>query len=99
MLLEEENNMKTNKDYDDTIDNIYKVREEIAKEIKGMTWQEEKEYYAKKASKIKKELEDYKNKVKLEQDILDYYKSTYGSSFEENINSDLKKVIEFRKSL
>ena len=85
-------------EYDPVVEEIHKIRRKIAKETKGMTWEEEKEYYARNASEIKRELGMEKpNSISTE--ILSYYKSIAKDNYMELINSDLKRVIEFRKSL
>lgn len=85
-------------EYDPVVENIHKIREEIAKETERMTWGEEKEYYAKNASEIKEKLSENKAEL-LSNEVLEYYKSIAKDKYMELINNDLKWVIEFRKSL
>ena len=84
---------------DPVIDEIHRVREDIAKETKGMSWQERNVYLEKETAGFMKELEDYKYKVKLEKNVVDYYKELFGSSYDKAINEDLLKMVELRKSL
>ena len=68
-------------EYDPIVEKIHKTRKKISKKIENMSLQERNDYLNKETADFYKIFKDYKDKVKLEQSILDYYKSTYGSSY------------------
>ena len=94
--------MKLNISDNFTLEDIRKIREYNDKMTEGMSIEELNEYYNKGAEKLRKRLnktENIPSQVKIDSEIVEYYKSTIGSSYIEEINKDLKKIIELRKSL
>ena len=93
--------MELNISGDLTLEDIRKIREYDAKMTEGMTIEEINNYYNKGAEEFRNKLkaEKEKNSVCLFLDIVDFYKSQYGSEYVRAINEDLHKVVKFKKSL
>ena len=90
-----------------TLEDIEKIRRDNDKKIKNMSFEELNKHFANAEKDFYKDVEKYEEKLKKEDknseivsdEIILYYKSISKDNYIELINSDLKKVIEFRKSL
>ena len=93
-------------EYDPVVEEIHKIRRKISKKIENMSLEERNEYFKKETEELYKAYEKYKknlakdkNTKSISLEVLMYYKSIAKDNYMELINDDLKRVIEFRKSL